>query len=269
MSALAPPVLRRPTAPLARANPVAKLGVAAIITVALLPTVDALTPALVLLVELLCLPLTGLRVRQVLARTWPLLLAALGVAYSNAIFSADKSGTVLLDWWVVTVTSTSAATGLSLAVRVLAIALPGVLAFATTDPTDLADALVQQLRVPWRFAVGALAALRLLPLLAAEWRVLGLARRARGLEAGRSPVSKVRVFSSQAFALLVGAVRRGVRLAAAMETRGFGSRTGRTYARRQRMLARDWWLLAATTAVVAAATAVSVAVGSWQLVSVF
>jgi energy-coupling factor transport system permease protein len=259
-------MLQRPGAALARANPVAKLGIAVIIAIALLPTVDPITPAIVLAVELACLPLTGLDPGQVLRRTWPLLFAALGIGLSNALFSADKSGTLLVDWGPIEITSASATDGLSLAIRVIAIALPGVLALATTDPTDLADALVQQLHVPWRFAIGALAALRLLPLMAAEWRVLGFARRARGLEAGRSPVSKVQVFWSQAFALLVGAIRRGVRMSIAMEARGFGARQGRTFARRQLMHRHDWLLLAATTLIVLAATAISVALGQWQLV---
>jgi energy-coupling factor transport system permease protein len=265
VSVLAPPVLRRPNALLARANPVAKLGVAAIITIGLLPTVDPLTPALVLVIELVCLPLTGLNLAQTLRRTWPILVAALGIGFSNAIFAAHKGGEVLVEWGIVTVTSSSLAAGGSLAIRVVAVALPGVLALATTDPTDLADALVQQLHVPWRFAIGTLAAMRLLPLMSAEWRVLGYARRARGLGSGRSPLTKVRVFASQAFALMVGAIRRGVRLATAMEARGFGTRSGRTYARRQCMQRPDWLLLVATFALVAGATAVSVALGSWRL----
>ncbi len=266
MSVLAPPILRRPGAALARANPVAKLGIAVLIALALLPTVDPITPGIVLTVELGCLPLTGLDAGQTLRRIWPLLFAAAGIGLSNALFSGAKTGPRIIDWGVIEITSVSAADGLSLAIRVIAIALPGILALATTDPTDLADALVQQLHVPWRFAIGALAAMRLLPLLGSEWRVLGFARRARGLEAGRSPVAKARVFWSQLFALLVAAIRRGVRMSIAMEARGFGSRSGRTFAREQRMSAYDWWLLVATLVLVLAATATSVALGQWQLV---
>ena len=68
----------------------------------------------------------------------------------------------------------------------------GVLATATIEPIEVADALIQQLRVSPRFAIGVLAALRLLPLLAQEWQTLGVARRARGVEAGRSPVAAIR-----------------------------------------------------------------------------
>ena len=47
-------------------------------------------------------------------------------------------------------------------------------------------------RVSPKVAYGVLAALRLLPLLAADWRTLSLARRARGLDAGRNPVAALR-----------------------------------------------------------------------------
>ena len=68
-------------------------------------------------------------------------------------------------------------------------------ATATSDPTEVADALIQQARVSPRFAIGVLAALRLVPVLARDWRTIGLARRARGVEAGRSPFSRRPGFS--------------------------------------------------------------------------
>lgn len=266
MSSLVAPVLTRPDAPFARANPVAKLAVAAIISVALLPAGDLLTPSIVLAAELAGLPFCGVGLGGLFRRGWPLLLAAVSVGVSNTLFGDAASGAVLVDWGPLSITTGDLSAGLSLAVRVLAIALPGVVAFATTDPTDLADALVQQLRVPWRFAYGALAALRLLAILPAEWRTLGYARRARGVEAGWSPVAKMRVFGSKMFALLVGALRRGVRLATAMDARGFGSRPTRTFARPTRMARADWLLIVGALVFVAAATIVSVAVGSWRLV---
>jgi energy-coupling factor transport system permease protein len=46
-------------------------------------------------------------------------------------------------------------------------------------------------------------------------------------------VAAVRLFAATAFALLVGALRRGTRLAVAMDARGFDSGMPRSYARRQ------------------------------------
>jgi len=133
-----------------------------------------------------------------------------------------------------------------------------VIVFATTDPTDLADALVQNAKAPARFAIGALAAFRLLPLLGEEWQMLTLARRARGVDTG------VRGFPATAFALLVGALRRGGRLAVAMDARGFDSSADRTYARRQIFTSADVLLMIGALALAAAVLATTVLTGLFR-----
>ena len=75
----------------------------------------------------------------------------------------------------------SLALALATMIRVLAIALPAVVLFVTVDPTDLADGLAQVLKLPARFVLGALAALRLVGSSIDDWRALELARRARGV----------------------------------------------------------------------------------------
>lgn len=263
MSVLVPLAPDRDAA-LARVNPVAKLGAAAIVMVGLLLSLDPVTPTLLLVAELAVLPLTGVSTAVLARRTWPLLLAAVGVALTNLL--VVSGGRTLVAVGPVDVTADAVPAAVSVSLRVLAIALPGILVLATTDPMDLADALVQRWHAPPRFAYGALAALRLLPLLSADWMQVARARRARGLDPGRSPVAHLRAFAAQVLAVLVAAVRRGVRLATAMEARGFGAAdVERTVARPQPMLPRDWWLLAATVAVVAVAIALSVALGAWRL----
>ena len=59
-------------APLARRNPVAKLLAATLFSVALLATLDPLTPALAIVVELALLPLFGVRLGMLARRAWPL-----------------------------------------------------------------------------------------------------------------------------------------------------------------------------------------------------
>ncbi|MEO6059773.1 MAG: energy-coupling factor transporter transmembrane component T, partial [Candidatus Limnocylindria bacterium] len=171
------PIRPDPAAPLPRANPVAKLVAAVVLMAVLFVSADPLTAALVLAGLAVCVPLSGVPPRDLLARTWPLLLSAVSVGVLNVVLGSAGTGSA---GWV---------EGIGLGLRLLAIALAGVLALATTDPTDLADALQQQTRLSPRVAVGALAAVRLLPILAAEWQILRLARRARGVEAGRSPVA--------------------------------------------------------------------------------
>ena len=96
---------------------------------------------------------------------------------------AEKTGSVLLDAGPLLFTTDSVTAGIAIGLRGLAIALPGIYLLLSTDPTDLADALAQKLRLPQRFVLGALAAMRLVGLLVSEWQSLGMARRARGVGA--------------------------------------------------------------------------------------
>jgi energy-coupling factor transport system permease protein len=250
----------------ARRNPVAKLAAAMLLSLALVSTVDPVAPAVALVAELACLPLFGVQPRVLLRRAWPILLAALGALLTLTIFAADRTGRHLVTIGPVEVTTGVLAVAGGLALRIPAVALPGILVFATTDPTDLADALVQNLKAPARFAIGSLAAFRLLPLLADEWRLLVLARRARGIDAGRNPLAKARLFASLTFALLVAAIRRGTQLATAMDARGFSSGRPRTAARRQPFRAADVVLLLAAAALAALALGTSLALGTFRVV---
>ena len=237
--------------PLSAVNPIAQLSAIAVLTVVLLVSGDLLTPVIVLAAELALLPAAGLtRPAAILRRTWPLLLSAAGVAWVNVAFGSLSGA----DAWL---------SGATWGLRVIALALPGILLVASTDPVRLADALTLHWRVPTRFAYGALAALRLVPLLASEWETIRLARRARGMES-RTPVAAVRLLAGTAFALLVAAIRRGTRLATAMDARGFDSGVPRTNARGSTLHPRDAWFVIATVAVCAVAVILSVVTGSWS-----
>jgi energy-coupling factor transport system permease protein len=236
--------------PLSAINPVAQLTAILLVLPVLLVSGDLLTPLLLLAAEVCLLPAAGLTTpRAVFARTWPLLLGAAGVAWVNVLFGDDGSG------WL---------DGAAVAVRVLALALPGVLLIASTDPVRLADALTLHWRVSTRFAYGALAALRLVPLLAAEWQTIRLARRARGVAAGRNPLAGLRLFAGTAFALLVGAVRRGGRLATAMDARGFDSGLARSNARGSVWRRLDTAFVLAVALVCAASVTAGVLAGTWE-----
>lgn len=258
------PLVPDPSAPLARANPVAKLAAALVLLIALFASLDHVTALVVLVGLAVALGMSGLSPASLASRAWLVALAAVSIAIFNVLFAAEQLGPTAIALGPLRIGAGTLVNGLGLALRLLAIAGAGILATATTQPTELADALVQQLRVSPRFAIGALAAVRLLPLLAREWQTLSMARRARGVDAGRSPIAAVRLFARQLLALLVGAIRRGTRMAAAMEARGFGARECRTVARPQRMSRGDWGWIAAATVLAAVAIGVSVALGTWR-----
>ncbi|BCT77724.1 ABC transporter [Sinomonas cyclohexanicum] len=256
--------------PLARANPVAKLAAGLCITIALLFSVDWVSASVALVCELALVPLLGVRPSTLVRRTWPLIAAAALAAYSTALLGA-KTGPVWLQIGPVTFTEHSVLAGVAIGLRGLAIALPGVFLLFSTDPTDLADGLAQKLRLPSRFVLGALAGMRLVGLLVEEWRTLGLARRARGVGSGHSPVDRFRAFLGQAFALLVQAIRRATRLAVAMEARGFGGMVDgrpapRTWARESSFSRLDAWVVVVGAGVAALAVGAAVVAGTWNVV---
>lgn len=254
------PIAFRPEATLARRNPVAKLGAVLVVTLGLLVTLDPVAPTVVLAVELVTVPLFGLSWRSMLRRAWPLLYAIAFTVFGLLLFS-QRTGRLLATVGPLEITTGTVNAAASVALRMLALALPGIVILATTDPTDLADALVQNAKAPARFAIGALAAFRLMPLLGEEWRMLTLARRARGVDAGRNPVARVRLLASLTFALLVGAIRRGTRLATAMDARGFDSGLPRSVARPHGFTTADWLLVAGGAVLVTAAVTLSVLTG--------
>ena len=247
------------TGPLAALNPVAKLGAAVIVSVVLLLSIDPVSAAVALGLELLLVAFARIPARVFFARTAAVWIAA-PLAGLTTLLYGQTSGTVYAHWWVVEVSSGSLLLAVATTLRILAIGLPAVVLFITIDPTDLADGLAQLLRLPARFVLGGLAGLRLVGLFIEDWRALTLARRARGVaESGA-----VRRMLGQSFALFVLSIRRGSKLATAMEARGFGAPTPRTWARASVFRGRDWAALGVAVLVAAIAAGAAVAAGSWN-----
>jgi len=258
------PIVPDPTTPLGRANPVAKLGAAIVLLFVLFASLDGVTAGVVLLGLVALLPVSGLSASALLSRAWLIGIAAISIGVFNVVFAAEQLGPLAVDLGPLRIGAATLANGAGLALRLLAIVVAGMLATATSDPIDVADALIQQLRVSPRFVIGVLAALRLPPLMAQEWQTLGMARRARGVDAGRSPVAAIRLYAGRLVSLLVGAIRRGSRMAMAMEARGFGTLACRSVARPQRMRASDWGWIAGAVVLGAAAIAISLVLGTWR-----
>ncbi len=247
-------------------NPVAKLGAALLLSVCLILTIDWVSAAIALALEVVVYLVLRLRVPRLWRRTLPVWIAAPLTAITIALYG-QTSGTVHAEFLFARVSDGSLELALATLLRVLAIGLPAVVLFVTIDPTDLADGLAQRLRLPARFVLGALAGLRLVGLFFDDWTYLGLARRARGV----ADRGRLRRFGGQAFALLVLAIRRGSSLATAMEARGFGADHGgsgapRSWARHSPWGWREWAALVGGLAVGVTSVAASVALGTWNFI---
>lgn len=234
-------------------NPVTRLAAVMVLTTPLLLTVDWLSAAVALGIQLVLFAFAGVTPRLLVARTWPILVAA-PIAGVSMLLYGRPEGTEYWSFWLARITDGSIELAIAVTLRVLAIGLPAALLFLRVDPTDLADGLAQIARLPARFVLGALAATRLVGLFVEDWRAMALSRRARGI----GDHGALRRIATMAFALLVLAIRRGSKLATAMEARGFGSDTRRTWARQSRVGASDAVLL--VIAAVIAATSIALAI---------
>jgi energy-coupling factor transport system permease protein len=246
-----------------RVNPVAKLAVALLLGITLVLTLDWVSATVALVLECVLFFRAGVSWRTFWRRTLPVWIAAPLITITVALYG-KVSGHSYFAWFLVNVSQGSITLAISTGLRILAIGLPAVVLFVTVDPTDLADGLAQVLHLPARFVLGSLAALRLLGLFMDDWRSLERARRARGV----ADRGRLRRFAGQAFALLVLSIRRGSKLATAMEARAFGADIRRTWARESRFGWREWMLVLVGCVVAAAAVSVSVATGHWNFIGV-
>ncbi|MDO5618608.1 ATP-binding cassette domain-containing protein [Kocuria sp.] len=245
-----------------------KLFCAVMLTVPLVISADPVTSGLILGGELLALVLAGQRPLRLLLVAWPLLLAALLSGWGTALLAEDSGATLLL-LGPVTISEGSLAAGAAIALRGLALALPGLVLLLTTDPTDLADGLARTAKLPARFVIAALVGLRLMTVMMRQWQVLVTARRARGAGASRSPRLVVAEVWGRGFGLLVQALRRATRLAVTMEVRGFGSVVAaqqRTWARPITRTRADVQLVAVTLVLGVGALVVSHLTGAQRFI---
>jgi energy-coupling factor transport system ATP-binding protein len=153
------------------------------------------------------------RVRGVLLRLAPAMLAVLGVGWSS---------------WLLGGRDVEVATGAAL--RVLCLVVPSAFVVAYLDPERLGDHLAQRVRLPARAVVAASAALQRVQSFDVLWTELMTTRRVRGIRADHGLVAKVREAGAVTVGLLVGALGQAAVLALAMDSRGFAGAHRRTWA---------------------------------------
>ena len=260
-TAAKPGTKTRPRGLLARTNPVARVLALLVATTPLLITIDPVSAAVAVILELALMPLSGVSARSFFLKATPLLVAAPLGALSMLLY-ASPGGHVYWQLGPAAISDHSMWLALGIGLRMCAIVMPAIALLDRIDPTDMGDGLAQILHLPARPVLAALAGARMTSLMAADWKALERARRARGV----GDASRIRSFLRGAFSLLVFALRRSGKLATTMEARGFGAAGTRTWARVSRMRAADAVLMVVAVAVPAIALAASVWAGTFALV---
>ena len=210
---------RQESSILGRTNPLVKLGIALGWLIGLGLMHDPPRPmALALVAVAAGLVLGRIPPARLIQGLTPLVAAAGSIALANLVFAAantDPAAPELIRIGALRLTAEAVVVASSIGARVVAIVATGVVFAQTTDPTRLVDALVQQARVPERFAYGALAAYQAIPRLGQDLGTLRQARRIRGVGGDWHPKLLI--------GLLVRAIRHADQLALAMDARAFGT----------------------------------------------
>jgi energy-coupling factor transporter transmembrane protein EcfT len=113
--------------------------------------------------------------------------------------------------------------------RLLALVVPSVILLPYVNPDALGDHLAQRLHLPPRPVVAATAALARFQAFGQLWAELLLARRVRGVGAGRALAARTRELAAVTFAMFVGTLGQAATLALAMDARGFAGARRRSW----------------------------------------
>jgi energy-coupling factor transport system permease protein len=213
-----------------RLNPLTKLAGCFVAAAVVSTASEPVTPAIVALLALTTTRLLG-RVPWS-AGLRPLLFGAVagfGLFWTYTVFYAGSGPA-----WVY---------GAAMAARLLAILSASAMFVLTTDPARLVRSLIHQAHVSPRIAYSVFVAYRFVPLIEVELETIRAAHQMRGAAGRFGPVEKVREVIGYAIPLLASAVRKGERVALAMESRGFGALPAnkRTYFRVTTLGRADLW----------------------------
>ena len=228
-----------------RLNPVTKLALAAAIIAA-----TFLSDGYPALVGLLALTLLLAAYAGVFGRLARLLKLLVPVALIMLVLQLAfvRAGTPVFAF----VTDEGLITGGKACLRLLGVALPLVLMLMVTKLTDLANACVEKLHIPYKYAFTFTTALRFVPVFSQEMNAIMEAQTARGVEYDtKNPFKKMQLMLPLCIPLLISSVSKTDATALAAEQRGFYLRTRESSYRRYPLVARDWATLACCVALVA------------------
>lgn len=229
-----------------RLNPVAKLALASGIIIATF--LAASYPALV---GLLVITLALGAYAGVFSRLASLLKVLLPLAAIMLVLQMIfvQGGERLVGF----VTSEGHVTGSKACLRLLGVALPLVLVLTVTKLTDLANACVEILHVPYRYAFAFTTALRFVPLFGQEMNAIMEAQTARGVEYDtKNPIKKLQLMLPLCIPLLISSVGKTDATALAAEQRGFYLRTRESSYKRYPLQALDFAAIAIAAALIVA-----------------
>ena len=205
-----------------RLNPITKL----LLTVAICAAAFV-TDSLIFLVLLLLIDLLIGFVAGVPKKTLSILKGLLKIAAFLFLLQALLTRRGQPVFWIVT--DQGLLTAGKVVLRLMVVCMPLTLVLAVTRISDLANALVQVLHVPYKYAFTLTTTIRFIPQFLEEMGDIMEAQTARGVEFDKARgVKKLGMILPLCAPLLISSVRRADSTAVAAEARGFHLRTAQS-----------------------------------------
>lgn len=118
-----------------------------------------------------------------------------------------------------------------LGLKIVLISIYSAIFVKTTDPTKMVISLIKYFKLPPKFAYAFLTAYRFLPTFKEEFDIIKHAYQVRGIVESKNVFVNIWNTKRYVIPMMATAVRKGIRISMAMETRAFGKYKTRTYYR--------------------------------------
>ena len=226
-------------------DPRTKLILVIVFIVALFLAVDWISYAFMFLVTAACIKVSTIRLKSILKGLKPLIFIICFTGILNLFYT--KGGTVLLDWWIFTITTEGIKRAFLMVVRIMLLITGTFLLTYTTSPIALTDGLeillnpLKKIKVPvHEMSMIMSMALRFIPTLIEETDKIMSAQKARGADFSTGKITdRAKALLPLLVPLFVSSFRRADELAVAMESRCYHGGEGRTRMNSLRMARRD------------------------------
>ena len=236
-------------------NPVAKLAAAFVLVIACFVTSNFALLATVIVLDAL-LAVQCKMVAQTLGLAKAVAMFSILLAIIALLFTPQGDVLAPLPWGYIGTESVLAA--VLIVVRLVACAVPLFLVFYVTKMTDMANALVKVLHVPYKYAFTFMSTVHFIPVFMNDMAGIMEAQTARGVEFDGGMVKRVRLMIPLCVPLLVSSVRKTNSAAIAAEVRGFNLRTRESGFKEYPFAGVDFAALAVAVVVLAAAIVLAV-----------
>lgn len=215
---------------LQRVNPVIKLCSVVLVTVLVSVTVSPMLPLTLIAAIFLFTVLFGaVSVKTLLRGMLPFLFTSFSFVLFLLLMKGLAQEGNEVRFFVFSYRRVALMNILALGLRILVVSLATLSFVVTTNPNDLVLSLIQQLRVPVVHGYAALAAYRFLPTLQDEARGIRLAQEIRGVEWEHGIKNRLLGPFRLMLPMFTLAARKGERMALAMDSRGLGAKSARTF----------------------------------------